>query len=403
MGATRSTTVVKKERLLKEIELDSLSHLRIVAVLGFISNTSVIIRDKRSLLTHESQLLYLLAKVTQGGRIEVDKDMVKIYPGRIVGGKFRFECSPIAPLSYYLEPLVYLSVFSSEPFHITLIRQGGDAVEEDFVNNYSLLETFCSSATLVLRKIGCTSVDFKFKEPFEVVFTNSPLVQIAPMDFSTLSKVKKIRGSVMVRCLQPSLGTNVIIGCKHVLSQVCDNIYIDLVSPKSATQPYISVSLIAEGTNVVYTADHTISLKNQATEPAVPAISGNTSLSKILEIAQRKSSQPEPSATPNDVTPSIHEHYEAIGASVARRLLGEIQLKGVFDTTHQHLPLIFMAMSGDYQISVLRMGRMNDYSVQMLRKIKQFLGVTFIFEEEEDSILLKCVGSSFHNSGITTF
>ncbi|GFE53928.1 RNA 3 -terminal phosphate cyclase [Babesia ovis] len=405
--AVTGTTVMTKDRLLKHLELDSLSYLRIAAVLGILSHTSVTIRDTRSLLLHESRMLELLAKVTQGGRIEIDKTQVRIDPGRIVGGTIRFQCPAVAPLSYYLEPLVYLSVFSAEPFNITLIRQGDDGVEEDLVNNFSLLESFCSSATVVLRKIGCTSVDFKFKEPFEVVFSNTPLVQIAPVDFSSWTRVKKIRGSVMVRCLQPSLGTNVITGCKSVLSQVCDNIYIDLVSPKSATKPYISVALIAEGQTVVYTADTTISLNGgtssggNSTPGLSSAVSGNTSLSKILEIAQRKSSHP--GVPVSNTAIGIHENYETIGANVANRLLSEIYLKGIMDTTHQHLPLLFMAMSGDYQVSTLRMGRLDRYSTEFLRKIKQFLGVSFVFEQQDDFVLLKCVGNSFHNSGITTF
>ncbi|GBE62327.1 RNA 3-terminal phosphate cyclase [Babesia ovata] len=403
MGIVRDETVATKERLLKHLELDSFAYLRMVAVLGILSHTSVTLREDRVLMLHESQMLELLAKVTQGGRIDVEKGRVTIDPGRIVGGAFKFQCSSQVPLSYYLEPLVYLSVFSSEPFRITLTRQGED-VNGEMVNSFSLLESFCSSATVVLRKIGCSSVEFKYKEPYEVVFTNAPLVKIAPVEMSTWSCVKKVRGSVVVRCLQPSLGTNVITGCKRVLSEVCDNIYIDLVSPKGAGNPYVSVALIAEGPRVVYTSDTTVPLKDADTEVKVASISANTSLSKILEIANRKTAKDSVKQEANaEHAASIHERHEAIGEGVARRLLSEISLKGILDTTHQHLPLIFMAMSGDYQVSTFRMGRMNRYSIEFLRKIKQFLGVTFKFVQEEESVLLKCVGNSFQNSGITTF
>ncbi|CDR97601.1 RNA 3'-terminal phosphate cyclase, putative [Babesia bigemina] len=402
MGIVRDQTFATKERLLKHLELDSFAYLRMVAVLSIISHTSVTLREDRVLMLHESQMLELLAKVTQGGRIEVEKGKVTIDPGRIVGGTLKFQCSSQVPLSYYLEPLVYLSVFSSEPFRITLTRQGED-VDWEMVNSFSLLESFCSSATVVLRKIGCSSVEFKYKEPYEVVFTNTPLVKIAPVDMSTWSCVKKVRGSVVVRCLQPSLGTNVITGCKRVLNEVCDNVYIDLVTPKGAGNPYVSVALIAEGPSVVYTSDSTVPLKDADTGAKAASISANTSLSKILEIANRKTeASAKPEANTESAT-SIHERHEAIGEAVARRLLAEISLKGILDTTHQHLPLVFMAMSGDYQVSTFRMGRLNRYSIEFLRKIKQFLGVTFKFVQEEECVLLKCVGNSFQNSGIKTF
>ncbi|GIX65561.1 RNA 3'-terminal phosphate cyclase [Babesia caballi] len=332
-------------------------------------------------------MLELLAKVTQGGRVEVEKGLVKIDPGRIVGGAVEFQCSGYVPLSYYLEPLVYLSVFSSAPFRVTLTRQGDS--DEELVNSFSLLESFCSSATVVLRKIGCSSVEFKFKEPYEVLFSNAPLVKIAPLDFSSWTRVKKVRGSVVVRCLQPSLGTNVITGCKRILNQVCDNVYVDLVTPKGTGNSYVSVALIAEGQGVLYTADRTVPIKEATSAVRVASVSGNTSLSKILEIAKRAPSNHLAASDAVAEEPvSIHERYEGIGGDVARRLLAEISLKGVLDTTHQHLPLLFMAMSGDYQVSKFRVGRLNRYVVEFLRKLKQFLGVSFKFVQEDECVVL---------------
>ncbi|KAK1939703.1 putative RNA 3'-terminal phosphate cyclase [Babesia divergens] len=403
MVIIRGANIVTKERLLKHLELDSLEYLRITAVLAIISHTSVTIRGDRVLMQHESQMLQLIAKVTQGGKVDIEKGVVKITPGRIVGGRLKFNCSGNVPLSYYLEPLVYLSVFSSEPFNVTLTRNG-DPLDSDLVNSFSLLESFCSSATVVLRKIGCTSVDFKFKEPHEVVFSNSPLVKIPPIDYCAWSRVKKIRGSVVVRCIQPSLGNNVITGCKKVLNQLCDNVYIDLVSPKGSGNPYVSVALIAEGQNVLYTADKTVPIKESAENTKSVTVSGNTSLSKILEIAKRTANKTETNSNGSENAPvSIHERYEDIGGAVAKRLVAEISLKGILDTTHQHMPLVFMAMSGDYQISTFRVGRLNRYSIEFLRGIKHFLGVSFKFIKDEEAVILKCVGNSFHNSGITTF
>ncbi|KAK1441899.1 RNA 3' terminal phosphate cyclase like protein [Babesia gibsoni] len=403
MAVVRTANIATKERLLKHLELDSFEYLRITAVLAIISQTSVTLRDERALMVYESQMLELITKATQGGKIALEKGVISITPGRIVGGTIKFNCSGLVPLSYYLEPLVYLSVFSSNPFKVTLTRNG-DPVDEELANSFSLLESFCSSATVVLRKIGCMAAEFKFKEPHEVVFSNSPLVKIAPVEYSEWTRVKKIRGGVVVRCIQPSLGNNVITGCKKVLNQVCDNIYLDLVSPKGSGKSYVSVALIAEGKNVLYTADKTVPLKEDESDTKKVPISGNTSLSKILEIAKRQPVKAESNGDhSNTDTLSIHERYEEIGGNVAKRLIAEIRMKGMLDTTHQHMPFIFMAMSGDYQISTFRVGRLDKYSIEFLRRLKQFLGVSFKFVQDDDTVLLKCVGNSFYNSGITTF
>ncbi|KAK2194666.1 bifunctional RNA 3'-terminal phosphate cyclase type 2/RNA 3'-terminal phosphate cyclase/RNA 3'-terminal phosphate cyclase-enolpyruvate transferase [Babesia duncani] len=326
--------------------------------------------------------------------------MLTLIPGKINGGTFSFTCSATMPLTYYLEPLIYLAPLAPENVHVTLQTSG----KLENLDLYPSLECLCSVATLLLRHLNCNNVQFRYKEPFEVIFECSPLNRIAPFDLSVEARVKKIRGTAQVRNLQPSIGKSLVIGAKRILDCVCDNVWIALASPPGKQEPMISCSLIAEGTsNCMYTASITQWLQpSMYRDPHVLAIKGlaNSSLSKILDIAQRESNN----IKENLEQPSLFQEAERLGSDLAKRLLDEVSLGGTYDTSLQHLPLVFMALAGDYRVCKLRLGRLNSFTIATLRLIKTHLGVACKFESvNEGGYIIHCVGTNYINAGVGTF
>lgn len=105
----------------------------------------------------------------------------------------------------------------------------------------------------------------------------------------------------------------------------------------------------------------------------------------------------------NGEDPSVPEE---LGVAAAQRLLYEIYLGGVADSTSQSIAILFMAL-GPKDVSKLVTGPLSDYSIWFLRHLKEFFGITFKLEpyvSEEDTsgsgsgkVLLTCVGIGYTN------
>lgn len=105
--------------------------------------------------------------------------------------------------------------------------------------------------------------------------------------------------------------------------------------------------------------------------------------------------------------PSLSDFTEPqlVGRTCASRLLWEIQQGGIVDSTHQHFPLFFMALSDEYAVSKVRLGKLTPYALQFLRHLKDFLGVTFIFDQqkEDGTLVVSCVGVGVKNVAKKSF
>ena len=99
---------------------------------------------------------------------------------------------------------------------------------------------------------------------------------------------------------------------------------------------------------------------------------------------------------------------EELGELAAQRLLQEIYRGGCVDSTFQTLPALLMAL-GKSNVSKFQTGPLTPYTVEFLRHLRDFFGVTFkldnVVNEDEDShlklgapkVLLTCLGVGFTN------
>lgn len=71
---------------------------------------------------------------------------------------------------------------------------------------------------------------------------------------------------------------------------------------------------------------------------------------------------------------------------------------GCVDSTHQGLVFLLMALTPE-DVSKVRVGRLTEYSIQYLRHIYEFFGVTFkiVPDMSNKTIILSCVGSGYKN------
>lgn len=71
---------------------------------------------------HETKLLSLIEKITNGTQIHISKTgtLVTFTPGMIHGGTLEFDCGNTRCISYFLEALLMIAPFCKLPLDVTL-------------------------------------------------------------------------------------------------------------------------------------------------------------------------------------------------------------------------------------------------------------------------------------------
>jgi RNA 3'-terminal phosphate cyclase-like protein len=89
---------------------------------------------------------------------------------------------------------------------------------------------------------------------------------------------------------------------------------------------------------------------------------------------------------------------EDLGTTCTNNFLHEILQGGCVDTANQSFFLLLMVL-GPEDVSKIRLGKLSPYTIEYLRHIKQFFGVSFkiVPDSETKTILLSCLGCGFQN------
>ncbi|CAM9759243.1 unnamed protein product [Phaeothamnion confervicola] len=89
---------------------------------------------------------------------------------------------------------------------------------------------------------------------------------------------------------------------------------------------------------------------------------------------------------------------EDLGQRVSLLLLEEVRRGGCVDSSHQALALLLMVLCPE-DVSRLRVGRLTQYSVRVLRLLRDFFGVTFRIKPDHDSstVMMSCLGIGYKN------
>ncbi|KAL2486941.1 putative RNA 3'-terminal phosphate cyclase-like protein [Abeliophyllum distichum] len=89
---------------------------------------------------------------------------------------------------------------------------------------------------------------------------------------------------------------------------------------------------------------------------------------------------------------------EDVGEQITSMLLGEIEQGGVVDSTHQGLLFLLCALCPQ-DVSKVRVGQLVPHGIEVLRHIRDFLGVKFVIKPDPSTmtVILKCVGCGLKN------
>ncbi|RLU22671.1 hypothetical protein DMN91_004949 [Ooceraea biroi] len=219
-----------------------------------------------------------------------------------------------------------------------------------------------NEVTLTIHKRGVAPLgggEVHFKCP---VSRNLRTVQL-----ENSGMVKRIRGTACSVRVSPAIANRIVESAKGVLLKFLPDVYIYTDHSKGAAggkSPGFGVTLTAETTKDVFFSGQAFSpLMTTGSLPCVP---------------------------------------EDLGKEAAMRLLDEIYRNGCVDSVFQSMTAAFMAL-GKKDVSRAIVGPLTPATMQFLRDLRDFFGVTFKVEHvrEEDEVLpqvrLICLGIGYTN------
>ncbi|KAI8344870.1 RNA 3'-terminal phosphate cyclase [Choanephora cucurbitarum] len=353
------------------LKFEGYNYLRQRLVLATLSGKPVRIEKIRSddenpgLREYEISFLRLLEKVTNGSVVEISYTGTSVLyrPGAIEGGRIEHDCGTDRSISYYLEPMIALAPFSKKPF--VLVLQG---ITTDHIDvSVDLIRTVLLPQ---LKRYGVDqNLEMKITKrgapPLgggEITFSCQPVRQLKPIQFIDEGRIKRVRGIAYCTRVSPQTANRLVESARSLLNRYIPDIYIytDVYKgAESGKSPGFALSLVAES---------------------------NTD---VLLSAEKAA---EPGQTPEDV-----------GVIASKLLLNEIRKGGCVDTATQWLSLLMMVLAPE-DVGKIRLGELTPFTIQYLRDIKSFFGVSFKIEPDtsNDTILMTCVGIGYVNQNKKT-
>ncbi|KAJ3416585.1 rRNA-processing endoribonuclease [Chytridiales sp. JEL 0842] len=396
-------------------------------VLSILSGKSVRIdriradnEDAPGLADYEISFLRLLEKITNGSTVEISYTGTSVLfrPGVILNGKITHDCPPSRAVGYFLEPILALAPFGKSPLVLTLNGITNDNVDicVDTLRTCTLPTLKKFLPPTATERPG--SLDLKITArgapPLgggSITFTCPSIRQLKPTQLLDLGKgVSKIRGIAYATRISPQMANRVVDAARSVLTRYIPDVYIYTDVYKGAESgkcPGYGVSLVAETTSgCLYSAEcfyqprkklSPSSLEDQQQEPT----SSGLPIPHQQQLQQHQQQEKQERDHPTDYleesyTPPTPEH---LGIRASRLLLTEIRKSGCVDTLSQSLPILYLSL-GPEDVNKVRLGRLSAFSVQLLRDVRSFLGVTFkVVEEGErgETCVLSCVGVGYVN------
>jgi len=336
-------------------------------VCSTLSGRPIVIEDIRSddehpgLRDFESCFLRLVEKLTNGCQIKINSTGTKVSykPGVLLGGAFlKHDCGKARGVGYFLEGLLPLALFSKEPVTITLtgITNHELDLSVDVIRNVTLP---------LLYHFGIDEgLDFKIKKRGsppegggEVVFKCPTVKELKAIDLTVESKVRRIRGIAFAHGMAAQVTNRLVDSAKKLLTQFTGDVFIftdHQRGPAANGSPGFGISVVAE-------------------------CAKGCSLSA-------------------DFVGGAGVLPEDVGRAAAEALCAEVSQGGWVDSSHQGLVLLLMTLCPE-DVSRIKIGQLSDYSVGVLRHIRDFFGIKFKItpDPETDTVLLACRGVGYSN------
>jgi RNA 3'-terminal phosphate cyclase-like protein len=331
----------------------------------------------------EACFLRLVEKVVNGCEVVINETgtAMRYRPGIITGGAVVHDCGTSRAIGYFLQPLLALAPFAKQPFALTLrgITNDDRDVGVDTLRTVTMpmLRHFglADGCSLTINKRGAPPLgggeiqltvrprtawwhSCPCRPPEPAVGAQVPTVrELTPVDLTEGGRVKRVRGVAYGTKVSPQVANRLVDSSRGVLNHFLPDVwvYTDLYKGKtSGASAGFALTLVAEST---------------------------TGALLSAEVAGAAGALP-----------------EEVGASAAEALLEEVRQGGAVDSSNQSLALTLMGL-GPEDVSRVRLGAPTAQTVETLRLLRDFFGVTFQLSADaaDGAVLAACRGVGFKN------
>lgn len=328
--------------------------------------------EKPGITDYELNFLHLLDSITHHSLIEINENGTRIRynPGTLLGSNKLIEhkCVTSRGLSYWIEPLLLLLPFAKHETTISLIgaTYHDSDVSIDIIRGV-LLPTLNRIFGIQDIKLDLKRRSLQPTAGGEILLRIPIIQKLKTINSVDVGMIKRVRGLCYTIAMTPTISNRIRVACNNTLYQLINDVWIFNDS----------------------TSRH--DLQQHLTNDQKDDISSGYGLSLIAE-------------STNGVLISVHQQCdnnktaEEFGEYVSKLLLQEISYGGTVDTSLQGIILIFMALCPE-DVSRIRLGRISQHTVQILRLIRDMLGVTFKLKEDEETgtIFASCMGIGYCN------
>lgn len=317
--------------------------------------------EEVGLKDYEASFLRLLDKITNGSVVSINftGTSASFRPGMIDGGKVSHQCPTSKAIGYFLEGAAMLAPFAKRPLLLTLtgVTNNEDDPSVDVIRTVTLpmLAKFGLDGETELKITKRGSVPLGGGE----VFFRCPTVRsMQPIKLLDMGRVKRVRGIAYSTRVSPQTANRVVDAARGVLNKLLPDVYIytdHFRGADAGLSPGFGLSLCAESTT--------------------GALSGAECVAR-------------PGELPED-----------LGKRAAWLMLEEISRGGCVDTQNQAMCLLFMACNKE-DVSKVKLGKLSPFTVNFLRDMRDFLGVTFKLKpnDEDGTVDAACIGTGYTNT-----
>lgn len=345
------------------------NNFREMITFSLLTGQNISINKVEPFADSELRFLDLVSFVTKNTKIYISNKKCKLdfKPGSIeseYGEDDIFDCGPHRAISYYLEPLIIMGIFSKKQLEIKLkgITHDNIDLSVDLMRNallYMLKEYYEGAIYMELKTF---QKGFRPSANGLVYFKVSAIKKNLPAlkQLSTKPLIKRIRGNAIAGKVSSQFLGRIISTVREHFNDFIPDVWVYSELIKNSPDRFYGVSL---STNNHLVSEYFYDETNE-----------------------------EENITPEDI------------AKVAiNRLLDEIEnASELCSTSFQSLILTLMAL-GDKDVNAIVLGRLSDYSIWTLRLLKKFFNVEFKFKDtvKENSVtnyvIASCVGCKLQN------
>ncbi|KAL7639125.1 UNVERIFIED_CONTAM: hypothetical protein RMT77_010659 [Armadillidium vulgare] len=300
--------------------------------------------EEPGLKDFEVSFIRLIDRICNGSKLILGQTgtEIKFKPGILNGGKFEHTCPSSRSIGYFLEPLMILAPFMKFPLDITFRGVTNNNIDPSVDQiSYSMLPVL--KRFLIIDEGLIFKVERRglFPKGGGVVHFRCPILRsLKAFQWEDMGKVQKIRGSVHSSRVAPTISNRILESAKTVLKNYLQDIYFTCDNTKGSC-PGFGMCLVAKT---------------------------NTGTCITVDITKSQES--------NDTMTTDIEIPEDLGKKAAFSLLEEIHNAGVVDSLSQTYILALMVL-GPKDVSKVVLGILTPYTINFLKHIKDFFGVSF--------------------------